>query len=144
MAHTVSGWHLTSAKVTAVPQSQLLQVQHSWHTQIQWKDLHYTWLLGVCWVALRHLHPNLEGCGSEQAGCCARLGEPALSMLHKSSSCCLLDKAPSTHQSAPALLFLMGSLILDTRKRFQSRHVSGFNDCTVCPVNHQQLSCAKL
>lgn len=39
--------------------------------------------------------------------------------------------------------FVTVSLIPDTSEGFQT-HISGFNDCTLCPINHQQFSCENL
>lgn len=39
--------------------------------------------------------------------------------------------------------FVMVSLIPDTSEGFQT-HISGFNDCTLSPINHKQFSCENL
>lgn len=44
---------------------------------------------------------------------------------------------------APVMQFVTVSLIPDTSKGLQT-HISGFNDCTLCPINHEQFSCENL
>lgn len=72
-----------------------------------------------------------------------------LSSLAAEVSGTVLQKQGSQHNPqglltcAPVMQFVMVSLIPDTSEGFQT-HISGFNDCTLSPINHKQFSCENL